>query len=110
MKMCLTLSGQKFVSRNMCGRENVFELYSSTFLQVPFLNLMSLLKQRAGGVHIRVGGNTQEVATIVDSLPDGKILQKGNINPNNPVSPPQPSRFHYQALTPLLTPRTDRYT
>ncbi|KAF7967416.1 hypothetical protein HWV62_34391 [Athelia sp. TMB] len=47
---------------------------------LPFLNLMSLLTARGGGVHIRVGGNTQETATMVGELPNGTILQKAAVN------------------------------
>lgn len=43
---------------------------------MPFLNLMANLQQRTGRINIRVGGNTQETATLVDSTPDGKILEK----------------------------------
>ena len=57
----------------------------STVLQVPFLNLMANIKDRAGALHIRVGGNTQETATLVDSLPNGLILSKDNGDTNNPV-------------------------
>ncbi|KAF7985563.1 hypothetical protein HWV62_3829 [Athelia sp. TMB] len=47
---------------------------------VPFLNLMSLLKARSGGVHIRVGGNSQETATMVSySLPNGTFLEKSAV-------------------------------
>ena len=46
---------------------------------------MSLIVERAGSVHIRVGGNTQEDAYIVDSLADGKILEKGPKDPSVPV-------------------------
>ncbi|KAF7315155.1 Glyco-hydro-79C domain-containing protein [Mycena indigotica] len=49
---------------------------NSTHIQVPFLNLMANLQQRAGSVMVRVGGNTQESAKMVDSLPDGRILMK----------------------------------
>ncbi|KAF9556467.1 glycoside hydrolase family 79 protein [Agrocybe pediades] len=38
---------------------------NSTFLQVPFLNLMANLVERSGGVVIRIGGNTQEFAKQV---------------------------------------------
>ncbi|KAG1761526.1 glycoside hydrolase family 79 protein [Suillus occidentalis] len=47
-----------------------------TYLQVPFLNLMAILRERAGEVHIRVGGNTQETAVLVDSLPGGVMVTK----------------------------------
>ncbi|KAJ7464342.1 hypothetical protein FB451DRAFT_1138730 [Mycena latifolia] len=49
---------------------------NSTQLQVAFLNLMANLQQRAGSVRIRVGGNTQESAKLVDSLPDNRIILK----------------------------------
>lgn len=57
----------------------------SSLLQVPFLNLMSLIEARAGRVHVRVGGNTQETATLVASLPDGKAIEKQKADNNNPV-------------------------
>lgn len=49
---------------------------NATYLQVPFLNLMALLRERAGEVRIRVGGNTQETAVLVDSLPGGVMIAK----------------------------------
>ncbi|KAF7300999.1 Glyco-hydro-79C domain-containing protein [Mycena indigotica] len=49
---------------------------NSTLIQVPFLNLMANIQQRAGSVMVRVGGNTQESAKLVDSLPNGRILSK----------------------------------
>ncbi|KAJ7434772.1 glycoside hydrolase family 79 protein [Mycena galericulata] len=51
---------------------------NATFIQVAFLNLMSNIVQRAGSVRVRVGGNSQESATLVDAsdIIDGKILQK----------------------------------
>ncbi|RXW22272.1 hypothetical protein EST38_g3572 [Candolleomyces aberdarensis] len=49
---------------------------NSTHLYVPFLNLMSNLIERAGGVMIRLGGNTQEFATLVPELPDGHTFGK----------------------------------
>ncbi len=54
-------------------------------MNVPFLNLMSLIAQKAGAVHVRVGGNTQETAFLVDSFPDGGILEKDNGDKSNPV-------------------------
>ncbi|KAF9223282.1 glycoside hydrolase family 79 protein, partial [Gyrodon lividus] len=61
---------------------------NSSFLQVPFLNLMSNIRERAGEVRIRVGGNTQETATLVDSLPGGVMTMKAEIDPNNPTQTP----------------------
>nr|GAT61181.1 predicted protein [Mycena chlorophos] len=49
---------------------------NSSLIQVPFLNLMANIQQRAGSVMVRVGGNTQESAKMVDSLPNGRILEK----------------------------------
>ncbi|KIY61845.1 glycoside hydrolase family 79 protein [Cylindrobasidium torrendii FP15055 ss-10] len=57
-------------------------------LQVPFLNLMSNLVKRAGEVRVRVGGNTQETAKLVDTLPDGKMLAKDIENASNPTQTP----------------------
>jgi hypothetical protein len=65
---------------------NILTSLDRTLLEVPFLNLMSILNQRAGRVNIRVGGNTQEEATLVDSLPDGRLLQKDQASQANPVS------------------------
>lgn len=73
------------ISRRVCAGDNS-SFRGSSVLQVPFLNLMANIKDRAGAVHIRVGGNTQETATLVDSLPDGLILEKDNEDTNNPVS------------------------
>ncbi|KII85080.1 glycoside hydrolase family 79 protein [Plicaturopsis crispa FD-325 SS-3] len=61
---------------------------NSSFLQVPFLNLMASLKQRAGAVYIRVGGNSQETATLVASLASGKMIEKDNVDTSNPTETP----------------------
>ncbi|KIM79709.1 glycoside hydrolase family 79 protein [Piloderma croceum F 1598] len=62
--------------------------YNSSVLMVPFLNLMANIRDRAGAIHIRVGGNTQETASMVDSLPNGEILSKDNSDTNNPTKTP----------------------
>jgi hypothetical protein len=49
---------------------------NSSYISVPFLNLMSNLQDRGGGVVIRVGGNTQEFAALVPSLPNGLTFSK----------------------------------
>lgn len=49
---------------------------TSSFLNVPFLNLMSNIVARAGSVVIRVGGNTQDNAVLVNELPNGTIISK----------------------------------
>jgi hypothetical protein len=46
---------------------------------------MGNIQQRAGKVVIRVGGNTQETAVLVDSTPDGRILEKDLTRISNPV-------------------------
>ncbi|KAF9450508.1 glycoside hydrolase family 79 protein [Macrolepiota fuliginosa MF-IS2] len=61
---------------------------NASFIQVPFLNLMGNLAQRSGGVQVRVGGNTQETAVLVDSTPDGRILEKNLTGVTNPTQTP----------------------
>ncbi|KAF8141081.1 hypothetical protein K438DRAFT_2030235 [Mycena galopus ATCC 62051] len=51
---------------------------NGSFLQVPFLNLMSNIQARGGSVRVRIGGNTQETATMVQTLPDGRMMEKKN--------------------------------
>ena len=46
---------------------------------------MSLVASRAGNVHVRVGGNSQEEARMVDTLEDGKAIEKQKVDTNNPV-------------------------
>jgi hypothetical protein len=64
-----------------------------TTLQVPFLNLMSIVKERAGRVNIRIGGNSQEEAALVQSLADGKIIEKDQATISDPVC-----RDHLQTM------------
>ncbi|KAF9036340.1 hypothetical protein BJ165DRAFT_1533176 [Panaeolus papilionaceus] len=45
---------------------------NSSNLGVPFLNLLANLQERAGGVNIRIGGNTQEFAVMVPE--DSELL------------------------------------
>jgi hypothetical protein len=59
--------------------------FVSSVLQVPFLNLMANLQQRAGQVLVRVGGNTQDTAVLVPSTPDGHIIEKDLASVTNPV-------------------------
>ena len=49
---------------------------------------MANLQQRVGAVTIRVGGNTQETAVLVDQTPDGRILEKYQPKISNPVCHP----------------------
>ncbi|CAL1698444.1 unnamed protein product [Somion occarium] len=67
---------------------NQFLGVNSSFIQVPFLNLVSNIVQRAGRFHIRVGGNTQETARLVDQTADGRMIEKQSIDPNNPTATP----------------------
>lgn len=53
---------------------------------MPFLNYMSILAERIGSVHVRVGGNTQDFAYVVDTLEDGKMMEKDKSYLKNPVS------------------------
>lgn len=46
---------------------------------------MALIADRAGEVQVRVGGNTQDYAKLVDTIPDGRILEKEIVDTNNPV-------------------------
>ena len=48
---------------------------------------MANLQERSGRVNIRVGGNSQDTAVLVDSTPDGKILEKNVTGASNPVGP-----------------------
>lgn len=57
-----------------------------SLLHVPFLNLMSNIQSRAGRVNIRVGGNTQDTAAMVDSLPNNTVIMKETQNTESPVS------------------------
>ncbi|KAI0633084.1 glycoside hydrolase family 79 protein [Trametes polyzona] len=61
---------------------------NGSFIHPPFLNLMSLVAERAGRVHVRVGGNTQDFARMVPSLEDGKAIEKQKVNTNNPTQTP----------------------
>ncbi|PPQ73631.1 hypothetical protein CVT26_010622 [Gymnopilus dilepis] len=67
---------------------NQVTLLGRSVLYVPFLNLMANLQQRVGRINIRVGGNTQETATLVSSTPDGKILEKDKADTSNPTQTP----------------------
>ncbi|KAF8644981.1 hypothetical protein AX16_008155 [Volvariella volvacea WC 439] len=61
---------------------------NASHIQVPFLNLMANLQQRSGHVLIRVGGNTQDFAVLVDSLPDGQMIEKDVSGVSNPTQTP----------------------
>ncbi|KAG8936132.1 hypothetical protein FRC03_011153 [Tulasnella sp. 419] len=55
--------------------------FNETHLRPEFLNHLGVLQERGGSIAIRVGGNTQDKAQIVDSLPNGAIIGKTK-NPN----------------------------
>jgi hypothetical protein len=46
----------------------IYPPYDRNFPAAPFVNLMKNLVQRAGRVIVRVGGNSQEDAQLVDDL------------------------------------------
>ncbi|KAJ7238587.1 glycoside hydrolase family 79 protein [Mycena haematopus] len=58
---------------------------NGSFLQVPFLNLMSNLQARGGSVRVRIGGDTQETAVMVQTLSDGKMMQKQDSSVQYPL-------------------------
>ncbi|TFK68765.1 glycoside hydrolase family 79 protein [Pluteus cervinus] len=49
---------------------------NSTHFFPPFLNFVGNIVERAGRIRIRLGGNTQEFAALVDSLPGGHAVAK----------------------------------
>lgn len=46
---------------------------------------MGNIQQRGGGVHIRLGGNTQDFAVYVEELENGHALDKETKDAKNPV-------------------------
>lgn len=61
---------------------------NGTHVHPPFLNLMANIAARAGRVHVRVGGNTQETAQLVETLHDGKVLEKDYENTHSTTQTP----------------------
>lgn len=61
---------------------------NSSFIQVPFLNLMATLAARSGEVHVRIGGNTQDYATLIDNLSQGRVIDKLSVDVGNPTDTP----------------------
>jgi len=54
-------------------------MWPRTFVQVPFLNLVANLQERAGYIFVRLGGNTQEDAAMVFTpLDNGRNMEKAN--------------------------------
>lgn len=69
---------------------------------------MTTLSERGGGVHIRVGGNTQDYAVLVDSIPNGSIIEKLDANDiDNPTNTPPvlytPEMFYLMSNVSSLT-------
>ncbi|KAF5386537.1 hypothetical protein D9757_005918 [Collybiopsis confluens] len=77
----LGFSVEMSVSNQILGK-------NSTILQVPFLNLLATIQQRSGSVRVRVGGNSQDTASQVASLDDGKVLEKDLSGVTNPTQTP----------------------
>ncbi|ESK94670.1 glycoside hydrolase family 79 protein [Moniliophthora roreri MCA 2997] len=66
---------------------------NSTFIQVPFLNLMQNIAQHSGCVRVRTGGNTQEFARYSDTLTPGSyntgaVVVKQDVPGQNPTETP----------------------
>ncbi|KAJ7742690.1 glycoside hydrolase family 79 protein [Mycena maculata] len=61
---------------------------NSSYIQVPLLNLLANIQERAGAVHVRVGGNTQEYAYYVPTLPEERAISKESADTNNPTQTP----------------------
>jgi len=49
---------------------------------------MSTLAARGGEVHVRIGGNTQDYATLVDYLDQGRVIDKLSEDTGNPTDTP----------------------
>ncbi|KAG6856827.1 hypothetical protein H0H87_000304 [Tephrocybe sp. NHM501043] len=61
---------------------------NSSYLSVPLLNLLGQIQERAGGLHIRIGGNTQDFAYHIDSIDNGHATSKEKGDSNNPTQTP----------------------
>nr|GAT58634.1 predicted protein [Mycena chlorophos] len=73
-----------------------------SFLQVPFLNLMSNLASRGGSVRVRIGGDTQETATLVESLPGDRMLMKGEPTSAGPLMMATPPLLYTREVLYML--------
>lgn len=79
------------------------EIPDSSYINVPFLNLLGTLAKRSGKIQIRVGGNSQETAALVPFLADGRSIEKDQSRTYNPVRPSPQSRFYCtRTLTPYI--------
>ncbi|KAJ7691770.1 glycoside hydrolase family 79 protein [Mycena rosella] len=61
---------------------------NSSYVQVPLLNLLANIQERAGAVHVRIGGNTQEYAYYVPTLDEGRAISKEKADTQNPTETP----------------------
>ncbi|PIL25780.1 hypothetical protein GSI_11530 [Ganoderma sinense ZZ0214-1] len=68
---------------------------NASFIQVPFLNLLAALTDRGNDVRIRVGGNTQEMASLVNSLPNNAMIAKDSSVVTGSVSTGQTPTLDY---------------
>ncbi|KAF7302487.1 Glyco-hydro-79C domain-containing protein [Mycena chlorophos] len=75
---------------------------NGSFLQVPFLNLMSNLASRGGSVRVRIGGDTQETATLVESLPGDRMLMKGEPTSAGPLMMATPPLLYTREVLYML--------
>lgn len=69
---------QRFLRDKLGG--TITEAGYRTHLQVPFLNLIANIVERAGAIAIRLGGNTQELATLVPELDNHRATAKEDGN------------------------------
>ncbi|KAI0651078.1 glycoside hydrolase superfamily [Trametes meyenii] len=76
---------------------------NASFIQVPFLNLLATVAERAGRVRVRVGGNTQETATLVDSLADNAIIEKAKSETTGSTAGQTPTLLYTPELLYLLS-------
>ncbi|KAH7106564.1 hypothetical protein BKA62DRAFT_299249 [Auriculariales sp. MPI-PUGE-AT-0066] len=61
---------------------------NASWVRPQFLNLMSTLKDRGGSPVLRLGGNSQEKAYLVDSLPGGVASLRESIGPSGFTNTP----------------------
>jgi hypothetical protein len=100
----VSLSRCPWPSKSVSGRSHFFfflfrsRVWADTLIEVgknlqslwpAFLNLMGQIRHRAGHVVVRLGGNSQERATLVTKTSDGSILEKDTEDTNNPTDTPK---------------------
>lgn len=79
------------------------DIILSSVIQVPFLNLMQNIIERSGGVVVRIGGNTQEFATMVPFIEDGMTFSKEDSGSTQTVCIPYRSPLLFSVLILLQT-------